>query len=320
MLIVFKDTFQCSVASLLVRYILQVAKRSVEPDPVRVAAATPASVCGDQPRRPPASAGRRGTGSRAPHLWSQDEAMLRSGIFSGAYAGPWRHTALGGSQVARQLRRYIADLHNMGGGGSCNKWQRGTIQLIPGVMLLWCMCCGKCLLFAIMPDAESPRTIFDLLYTHLPEPPQVFMMDNGCNVHLFVKGREPQHFTGTRFLIDEMHFRDHTNCSQGYRSGALSVALLRAAAQPGFDILSQSCNIAPQIVRAYADICVPCPIAGIYPDITNSPLAEQKNAALRRLASQLAYMDQITLMRFLRFKLYRMNRQQELTNQGVSFV
>lgn len=157
-LTVFRNAVWCSIASLLVQYILQVAKRSVEPDPVRMAAATPASVSGDQPRCPPASAGRRGTGSRAPHLWSQDEAMLRTGIFSGAYAGPWRHTALGGSQVAQQLRRYIAEDHNMGGGGSCNNWQRGTIKLIAGAMLLWCMCCGKCLMFAIMPDAEPPRT------------------------------------------------------------------------------------------------------------------------------------------------------------------
>jgi hypothetical protein len=38
-------------------------------------------------------------------------------------------------------------------------------------------------------------------------------------VHLFVKGREPQHFKGTRFLVDEFHYSDHTNCSQGYCSG-----------------------------------------------------------------------------------------------------
>ena len=200
---------------------MQVARRSVEPDPVRVAAATRLDLRGDQPRPPPASAGRRGTGSTAPQLWSEDEAMLRTGIYSGAYDGPWQHSPLGGSQVARPLRSYLADRHDMGmaGGSSCNKWQRGTIQLIPGVMLLWCMGCGKCLMFAIMPDAESPRTIFDLLYTHLQQPPELFMMDNGCNVHLFVKGREPQHFSSTRFLIDEFHYRDHTNCSHGYRSG-----------------------------------------------------------------------------------------------------
>ena len=162
----------------------------MEPDPASVARATQRNQRGDQPRPPPAPNGRRGTGSRAPLLWSKDEAMLRTCICSGAYDAPWRHSPQGGSQVVRRLRPYLADQYNMGmaGGSSCNKWQRSTMQLIPGIMLLWC------LMFAIVPDSESPRTIFELLYTHLPQPPEVFMMDNGCNVHLFVKGREPEHF------------------------------------------------------------------------------------------------------------------------------
>jgi hypothetical protein len=169
---------------------MQVARRSVEPDPVSVDRATQRNQRGDQPRPPLVPNGRRETGSRAPLLWSEDEAMLRTGICSGAYDAPWQHSPEGGSQVARRLRPYLADQHNMGmaSGSSCNKWQRSTMQLIPGIMLLWCLRCGKCLMFAIMPDSESPCTIFELLYTHLPQPPELFMMDNGCNVHLFVKG------------------------------------------------------------------------------------------------------------------------------------
>jgi hypothetical protein len=89
---------------------------------------------------------------------------------------------VGCSQVARRLRLYLADQHSMGmaGGSSCNKWQRSTMQLIPGIMLLWCMECGKCLMFAIMPASESPRTVFELLYTHLQQSPDLFMVDNGC--------------------------------------------------------------------------------------------------------------------------------------------
>jgi hypothetical protein len=71
-----------------VGFTMQAARRSVEPDPVRVAAATRLDLRGDQPRPPPAPNGRRGTGSRAPQLRSQDEAMLRTGICSGAYAEP----------------------------------------------------------------------------------------------------------------------------------------------------------------------------------------------------------------------------------------
>jgi hypothetical protein len=106
--------------------------------------------------------------------------MLRTGIFSGACTGPWLHSPPGGSQVTWPLRLYLADKHemDMAGGSSCNKWRRSTMQLIPGVMLLWCMGCGTCLLFGITPDAESPRTIFNLVYTPL-HPPELFMIDNG---------------------------------------------------------------------------------------------------------------------------------------------
>jgi hypothetical protein len=96
--------------------------------------------------------------------------------------------------VVRRLRPYLADQHNMGmaGGSSCNKWQRSTMQLIPGIMLLWCLGCGKCLMFAIMPDSESPRTIFELLYTHLPQPPELFMMTTAATCTCSSKARALQ--------------------------------------------------------------------------------------------------------------------------------
>lgn len=59
--------------------------------------------------------------------------------------------------------------------------------------------------------------------------------------------------------------------------------------------------------------------AALYPDITNSPLAEQKNAVLRQLEGQLAYMNQITALLYTRLILHCMNRQQDLRNQGKLF-
>ena len=73
--------------------------------------------------------------------------MLRSGVICGGSGGDGSgnmlKTALGGSHVARQLRQYVADRHNMGGGSTCNKAQRSNIQLIPGLMLFWCLCCRR---------------------------------------------------------------------------------------------------------------------------------------------------------------------------------
>lgn len=71
-----------------------------------------------------------------------------------------------------------------------------------------------------MDDAESPRTPFDLLYTRMPEAPTQFQLDNGCNLQIFLKRRAPAHFANMRILIDEPHFRGHTNCSNNYSTRA----------------------------------------------------------------------------------------------------
>jgi hypothetical protein len=63
-----------------------------------------------------------------------------------------------------------------------------------------------------------------------------------------------------------------------------------------------------------------CLAAGKYRQVINSPLAGQNNSALRPLEYQVAYMDQITCKRFMRFKLYIINRAQVLLHQGVPFV
>lgn len=59
--------------------------------------------------------------------------------------------------------------------------------------------------------------------------------------------------------------------------------------------------------------------AGMYPHVANSPLAEQKNSVLRKLESQLAYMDQLTSLQYLRIVLYRMNRVQVEASAGRCF-
>jgi hypothetical protein len=48
---------------------------------------------------------------------------------------------------------------------------------------------------------------------------------------------------------------------------------------------------------------------GNYQDDTNSPLAEQRNAVLRKVETMCAYMNQTTFLWFLRRMLYTMNRQ-----------
>lgn len=108
-----------------------------------------ARVGGDQPRpvqQPPVEPQHLPAGeARAPELWSQDEAMLRTGGFSAMDSEPWVSSELGGSDVKRRLHSYLANKNNMGNlKAACNKSQNHTMKLVPGCMLFWCAKCRKC--------------------------------------------------------------------------------------------------------------------------------------------------------------------------------
>jgi hypothetical protein len=144
---------------------------------------------------------------RPPDMWSEDEAMYRTGSFMG-FSGQWQPSLLGGSDVRRPLRRYAADAGtSMGTDSSCTKHKRSTIQLVPGLILFWCGKCWKCRGFAIMRDAESPRTAFEVLFTRCQDAPTRFTYDNNCNEHHYCLNREPTFFGRTRFFIDEPHYQ-----------------------------------------------------------------------------------------------------------------
>lgn len=143
---------------------------------------------------------------RLPVQWSQDEAMYRTGCFMG-FSQQWSPSELGGSDVIRPLRLYAADTGtSMGTDSTCTKHKRSTIQLAPGIILFWCGKCWKCRGFALMRDAESPRTVFEVLYTRCPNPPVRFTYDNDCNEHHYILNREPEFFANTNFFIDEPHY------------------------------------------------------------------------------------------------------------------
>lgn len=161
--------------------------------------------------------------SKQPDECGRLETFYQQAVWSGLGPQDWQPSALGGSHVYRPLRSYFADQHTFSRSPasepSCSKAQRTTRLLVPGLMIIWCTCCAKVVLFALMLDSESPRTIFDLLYTHFSTAPRRFQFDNGCNVHRYALHREPTFFKHTQFLIDKLHFAGHTNCSAAYSSG-----------------------------------------------------------------------------------------------------
>ena len=89
--------------------------------------------------------------------WSREETMLRTCSWGGlGEAAAWQSSALGGSDFFRRPRRYQAD-QGAAHGQECTKHQRSNLNLLPGVMLYWCMQCRRCIFFHVMDRAESPR-------------------------------------------------------------------------------------------------------------------------------------------------------------------
>lgn len=112
--------------------------------------------------------------------------------------------------------RYYADEVSQGTRGSCKKDAYTRRQLSPGLFVMWCLCCGNCIGFHMMRDSESPRTLFEVLYTRFPVAPRLVVYDNGCNAHAFALNREPVFFKNTQFMIDALHFKCHTGCCSAY--------------------------------------------------------------------------------------------------------
>ena len=133
----------------------------------------------------------------------------------------------------------------------------------------------------MMVDAESPRTLFDVLYTHLPSPPlaesrSTVCYDNGCNFDHFALNREPNFFKYLDVAIDHFHYSEHNRCSIAYDSHE-------------------------------------------HADITDSSLSEQKNTFFAILRSLAVNMNQDTVLWWIRHKLHRMNTKQRLQNEGRCF-
>lgn len=68
----------------------------------------------------------------------------------------------------------------------------------------------------MMEHYESPRTVFEWLYTRMDGAPKVVVYDNSCHLHGYCLNREPQWVKGTTFVIDKTHYKGHVGCSRGY--------------------------------------------------------------------------------------------------------
>jgi hypothetical protein len=65
----------------------------------------------------------------------------------------------------------------------------------------------------LLDSGEGPRGYFDVLM-RLKKPPDTIFYDNACHLQTYAMTREPHFFWGTRFIIDDFHASNHTECSR----------------------------------------------------------------------------------------------------------
>lgn len=88
------------------------------------------------------------------------------------------------------------------------------------VQVIWCVKCEVAVMWSLMADAESPKTLFELLYAWLPADVTARVMyDNACNALQYILNREPELGRRLEFYIDAMHFKGHKGCCESYNSG-----------------------------------------------------------------------------------------------------
>jgi len=158
---------------------------------------------------------------------------------------------------------------------NCRKKSRRHHTLTPGLFTLFCqheICIG----FSMMVEVESPRTPFNILSQRFSQflHKMVIVYDNCCNLYEFAQNRLPHMFNKTRFLIDRMHFKDHTNCTIAFN-------LDTYGAKESFVNLNSQCN-------------------------------EQANSELRRLSKQVTFQQSSQVMHHTSLFLAQRNRNKKL--------
>jgi hypothetical protein len=99
--------------------------------------------------------------------------------------------------------------------GKCKKYYSTYKQqtLTGGLMALWCphlICLGG----HKIPKAEGRNDVFSGLFVYFEKAPEVVIYDFACQLGAYSMSREPEFFKDTSFVIDEMHAKGHSSCSQ----------------------------------------------------------------------------------------------------------
>jgi hypothetical protein len=135
---------------------------------------------------------------------------------SGAWFGPGFRTCLGG--IFEYEKGTNFNQHRM-----CSKSAPSSSAHTPGIFSALCPH-GYPIAVVLMRSGESPAYIFDLILSRYPDDkkPKICVYDNACNAWKYAIAREPQAFSVTRFLVDRLHWPNHTRCATTFRMAEFS--------------------------------------------------------------------------------------------------
>jgi hypothetical protein len=194
-------------------------------------------------------------------------------------------------------RRYASDKYSQHTGSACAKHQTRNGRLTPGLFVVFCLDCGRCVGFSVMRHAESPRTPFEVFFTRWQKAPDVVVYDNACNAQQFVLNREPAFFAGTKWLVDGLHWPNHTRCPVSHSMKAY-VDLSAKNSQRAEQHVSSSPVLAAFVLANNQGKCTTM-LTGPGPCMQNSLTADVK--------TQTAFMRQSNFIFFIRYFFHRLS-------------
>lgn len=88
------------------------------------------------------------------------------------------------------------------------------------MQVVWCAICQGAAAWSLMADAESPATMFELMYLGLPDVESDTIYDNGCALLSYMLNRDPAWASNKRVFIDALHAKGHVACASSLDTGA----------------------------------------------------------------------------------------------------
>ena len=145
-----------------------------------------------------------------------------------------------------------------------------------------------------MRDAESPRTLFEAIYVHWPEPPEVVVYDNSCHAMTYALNREPAWFKDVQWVIDATHFPGHTGWAYAFD----------IKRQPRlWRLNSQICEQRVRLFWMVAEVFTMH--IGVAAGLHNLTVVQDSRLAL--VQKQCAFMGQLTFLPYIRYFAHSIN-------------